>query len=542
MEDTYILISDCVHNLSNLFTFHHLLQLSTTQKQNSSCIYELSIHDHDNQPIYYTSTYQINKFHNIHTLTISKYYSYVNLTKLTHINNVRFYDFHLLEYITNLTNLTSCHCMQYTQGSFYFHTNLIKLYDFNRNFHEYNISDIMSHTQLTNLDVNQLHNQHLYKDLTSLLTFTNLRSLTTDYLINMSEISQLKLLEKLTLETNVNNNDFCIVINHSFLTYFVAAEVEAGEIQTCLLQNCHKLKYLELWDCKICALSSYSQLQTLLIYTYYNDLKIEFDVKKCINLQYLKFNHNIVDMEDLKSCVRLNSLFISYSEKINISDIVAEKITHLYIDSCPGKQRLNLEYFINLKILSLCSTLHTNINKLTQLEHLTLCASSDENDFGSIDFVNHLYLTYLEMTNDKFINLHLLTKLYELNLSNYDARDSKKVWKEDILHLHKLTSLDLSFQEVTLHGKYLSRCVSLKHFSCNCNVISLDCISNNLNDLDIPYCESNMETINTLTKLTYLDFLRINNHVHGDLKNLIRLNCDISGQEHLMCPKIKIIE
>ena len=108
MEDIYFMISDCVHNLSNLFAFDPLLQISAISKRHLNLIYQLRT---DNI-IYYTSIDQLKRFRNINTLTIPRYYQYNfrninNLSNLNHINNIILYNFDRYHYIALLTHLTS---------------------------------------------------------------------------------------------------------------------------------------------------------------------------------------------------------------------------------------------------------------------------------------------------------------------------------------------------------------------------------------------------------------------------------------------------
>lgn len=210
MEDLYILVDDCIQNISSLFTFYPLLSLSQITKSNARFIFELTIHDHDNQPLFYSSHEQIKRFKNMHILTIGKYYSYPHLSELTHINDIRFYDNQLIDDLIHLTHLTSCRDGVLKKHN-YFHTNFRKSLDFEYNYKKYNFNDIASFQHITYLNALKLND---CRDVNQLTIFTNLKSLRVNYLQNLSNISLLKSLNSLLIEDDNYPLNHDVVISH----------------------------------------------------------------------------------------------------------------------------------------------------------------------------------------------------------------------------------------------------------------------------------------------------------------------------------------
>lgn len=532
MEDIYIFIADCVSSLSALFTFHSLLQISTSSKFNSNCIYELSIHHIPIHltPIYYTCTNQIKKFHNIKTLIIPKYYQYKNLSQLTHINNILFYNTQLINHITNLTHLTSCFLINKYSTESFFHTNLRKLYDFESGSLRYNIGDIASLTQITR--INTLRCQDL-NDIMQLKMFRNLKSLNMKLLKNIDYISSFELLYNLNIRAEIPTNS--LIIQHSTLT-----NINISNVKNCSFENSNNLKYLALTDCEKCELLTYSTLRTLILWNihYHPPEKINFDINKCVNLEYLRCCQNIITLNQLK-LFKLNSLWLKRPTSIEICNIIATNITYLSIEYL---KEIDFANFVNLKILNLNQSRNVNMDKLSKLENLTLFADL-------IDFQNHLNLTYLQMTYWRYgtANLHRLTKLNTLILSCLSNKVIRKLWQKDISYLSALTYLDISNDEnskVAFNGEYLSNNVLLKSICCNFEISNLQYFNkfNDLSHLEIFYHSSWINSIVTnLTKLTCLR-LKMNNTSIVNLRNLTRLNFVNENQSNIIYPEMRMIE
>ena len=506
MEDYYFLINDCIQNLSTLFTFNHLLRLSTMSKRHLILIYQLKNHDHDNRPIYYTSTDQIKKFYNIHTLTIPRYCFYRDQHKLTHINHIIFHNSRLIdEVITNLTHLTSCTLIENRFiNPIYFHTNLKKLYDFNNNHEKYNISDIISFTQLTYINTFRLNGSIqtdlLIKDLAELSTFTNLRSLASGILENMTQLTQFPSLHKLWIEGDIS--EAFVLINNRNLTNVKISDVEYVQIES------NNLKYLELIDCEKCILNISSRLQTLIWWMPHDEYELHFDVNKCINLEHLEYNYNLISLDEITVLNKLNSLHIDDSIDIEIDNNILTNLTYLSLTNCQNDYPFNLRYCTNLKILILWSMKYINLNNLIQLEHLALMGDSNVHESKSIDLSYHLNLTYLRMENCRFINLHRLSKLNNLLLFDFDHIDGQNLWDHDLIYLTNLMYLSLNSKYVgskIYDCANLSNCKSLKYFHCNNFLNGLN-LCESLNHLNIPYCMIYYNSIRRLTKLTNLNY------------------------------------
>ena len=537
MEDIYFPVSDCIHNLSKLFTFFPLLKLSSSSRYNSKFIYELHNHDSVDQPIYYTSTNQIKLFHNLHTLIIPQYYSYCNLSTLTHIYNVRCANPYFFDNILCMTQLTSCVCVHSLRDVNGFHTNLRNLYDYCIDDYDsksiYNFNDIISFTHLTGIDTVRLNE---FNDITQLFVFSNLKSLKTDVFKNISELSNLKYLNKLTfLFDNVNALE-SILISHSNLTRIIITNVKY-----CSLINCYNLKYLKLCDYETFKIDNTSKLQTLILDSgCENNLK-DFDISSCVNLEYFQYDDDIL----ISDLTKLNSLSFKCVDHINVDQVTSNNLTFLNI-YCPEKETIfDLINYTNLIKLSLSSALYRNIDMLVKLEYLSLTFAQTQNA-DQINCFHHLNLTYLQNMNVKVVNLFALTKLKSLTLSGLN--NVSFFWDHDIQYLSLLTCLNLSLRIDSVHGlysnrtfdaRYLSRCVDLKYFICGFFLNELN-VSKNIKHLYIPYAETYYDTLLSLTKLTYLCLVSDKNFVPVDLRNLKRLN-NVSD-ERMLYPEVQEIE
>ena len=545
MEDIYILINDCIHNLSSSFTFNLLLRLSAISKYSSCLIYQLKIHDHVNQPIYYTSTNQIKKFYNIDTVMISKYYTYNNLDKLTHIKNIRFYDLPLphcvINNITKMTQLTSCNSVKlHSDKISYFHTNLSKLYIFHHHEKIYDIKDIISFTHLTNINARKLHGCNSVKQFQE---FVNLKSLKIYTLNNLSKLSSLRSLE--SIKISCDTTDF-FTIAHPTITSIQIYEGEDFEIQ-----NCFKLMYLKLTNCENCIIdANISCLLTLILEQYndlYDTLNINFDINECVNLEYLVYSCNVKKFTHLSSrLTKLNSLNLRYDVKVDVDDITANNLTYLCLYYCKGVFDFNK--YGNLKQLRLDNVTNINIDKLIQLEYLDLYYSDYENENNIthfIDCVNHRKLTYLSVRNYRIINLTRSNKLNELMSYHIDIIDMIDIWNNDIRYLTNLTYLCLYTKYTSkpeLHSTKIfdvSDYENLKYLECNFLLNDLSLLSN-VNHLNISYYASYCDILSKLTKLTTLCLSSREEMDKIDIRNLKRLN--YCSDRLFMLPEITMIE
>lgn len=528
MEDIYLVISDCVCNLSKLFTFHPLLELSLIHKLHAQFIYELTIHDHDKQPIYHTSVDQIKRFHNIDTLTIPRYYDFYfdNVSKLTHIYNIRFYKTSLVSIVTNLTHLTSYRCF----GSEYFHTNLKRLL-----YIQDNGGYKMENNEFK--DINHLR-LHGLDDVEQLLLFTNLKSLHVEFLQDISKLSQLKSLH--ALQIDIFRSD--VVIHHPTLT-----RIEIWNSKHCTFQNCFNLKFIELIEYKSCSLDTYSMLQTIILISYQRKIDIQFDINKCIDLKYLKFDGNQIKINNItSSLIKLNQLDITLGANINIDNIIANNLTFLMLNNY--LDTFDFGNYINLKKLMLYDVKYINIDNIQGLEYLTI-RNKFENYGNVINCDNHRYLTFLNLMNCSFSNLFQLTKLHDFTFSRFDYFELRNIWN-DMLYLSKLTSLTLFSKNSygydhsceTFDGKYLSNCVNLKLLACNLSIGHLNMLTKII-DLSVLKIEIYGDIITQLTKLTRVEFL--NEHdteLIFDLTNLNRLVIISGSIKNIIFPETKMLK
>ena len=550
MEDVYILINDCVFYLSSQFTFDILLQLSTTSKYNSKLIYELTIHDHDNQPIYHTSTNQIKKFHNIDTLTISKYYNFHletnNLTNLIHIKNIKFHDEQHIPFITKLTQLTSCNFVRINSiPTSYFHTALTRLYVFNSSHKILNVQYVFALTHLTHIDA---RNNRGYVDVEQFLGFKNLKSLIIPFVKNLSKLSELISLQAISIHNDYIQHPDIVVISHPTVT-----NIEIYDCVDFKITNCHKLKYLKLTDWINCFLDdNILQLHTLILNardgSHDYDMNINFDINRCISLEYLEYSsamiQNLTYLEH--HLTKLNSLYLGYNINIRVDDVVANNLTYLSVNN--NTNILDLNKYRNLKQLSICYVQCSNLDKLVELEYLN--CEDENNSFQRhyINCMNHRKLTYLCLQNQGIINLSNLSKLNRLILHNIDYIDLTNIWNNDIKYLFKLTFL-------YIHKSYETSLNATKGFdiSCLANPLNLKCLGcnfllndlnllDNVNYLNITYHKSYSNIISKLTKLNTL-YISSNEKIDKmDVRSLKRLNNFYQHESNLIFPEITMIE
>ena len=542
MEDNYILVQDCIHNLSTQFIFDLLLQLSTTTKYNSNLIYELIT----DQPIYYSNMNQIRLFHNIHSLTIPKYYSYNldnnNISNLTHIYEIKFYNISLIDDIIKLTHLTSCVLIE-EQANKYFHTNLIKLYDFDCT-HEWStdIYDIISFTHLTHFNVDELNAWIDINDLSSLI---NLRSLQTGIMKNISNLSIFTALDTLIISRNyLDPNE--IYINHSRLTKIITSN-----IAQCAFQDCGNLKYLQLSDCSTLTINeSRSRLQTLILNSHWKHIskKLDFDISECMDLRYLEYNvHNINQLYISSKLNKLNQLFVRNEDDLVMEYAITKNLTYLQLDNC--EDTCNFGNYINLRTLVINKSKYIYINRLRRLEHVSISNESASYDNRYINCKNYLNLTYLEVNNIRYNNLRFLTKLKTLICRNMRMCELNRVWVREIQHLLKLSCLHLFLRiDHMMQFELMDTChlsnLRLKEFHFNFELNNLNHLNELVNLQMLRYSLQYDNTFSTLTKLTNINVSL--NIRKLKCKNMHRLNylCEDNEDENikLMQPELKIIK
>ena len=508
MEHVYILIQDCIHNMSSQFTFDSLLQLSITTKYNSNLIYELIT----DQPIYYTSTNQIKLFRNIHSLTIPRYYSYQNLSNLTHINDIKFYNELLIDDMIKLTHLTSCMLMGKETRKL-FHTNMIKLYDLDYNHELHSIKSMFSFTRLTYFNAEM---SDVRMDLNELLSFVNLRFLKTDVTHNLSNLFMLTVLDTLIINKSMFFSDE-ININHFNLTKIITSN-----ISECTFQNCGNLKYLQLSGCKTFTIDeSRSRLQTLILNPNEQDAKLYFTFNEYINLRYLECNFNYVYQyrdNTLSKLTKLNQLFMRNGNYHTLDEKISNNLIYLRLYNRHGL--FDFKNYTNLRTLITNHLGYICVYKLTKLEYLSLCDktpnvfpsfeheqdSQHKNYERFIDCSNHLNLTYLEISKVGCHNLHLLTKLKTLIWHRMRAVEINNALHNRIKHLSALTCLHLLWDECgyaglkAMDGICLSN-LRLKEFHSNLKLFNL----NHLNELvsfDVIHFLQHNDIFSKLTKLT----------------------------------------
>ena len=577
MEDIYVLLPDCVCNLSSLFTFYPLLLLSTTSKCNSKYIFELTIHS--DQPIYYSRSNQIKQFHRIHQLTIPKYCHYSNLSSLTHIKNIIFQDSRFIDVVTNLTHLTTCHFLHRHNGiNKYFHINLTKSYDFvrNRSMYKfdgsecvrplYRVSDIIKLTHLTHIDVFQLTDCN---DINQLLAFTNLKSLNSTILKNIFNLSRLISLTRVNIDYLDNSkllklvdwkfenvklpkalhND-SLIIDHPNIT-----NVRIANANNIIFQNCYNLKRLELQNFISCKNNIYTQLQTVILIAEYENRKAcEFDINQCVNLKYFKQDCREYGPSSLEShLTKLDRLYIGYQVTLELNKMITSNLTYLHLNACTNT--FDFIEYSNLKNLSLNSIKSTNLRKLKKLENLKVDCKycTDSGRKFSIYVQYHLNLTRLYMMDGYIPNLSMLTKLNTLTFINIKFKDLINFWNNHLLHLSNLSYLYLS--KSSIYEDNLGKKGTNDIFDCRClsNAINLkflkgDIKLNYLNisdaicDLSIPYRESYNHHISKLTRLTNLNFTDgLNSYSKLNLAKLTRLYHYYERSDTVTEPEIKIV-
>ena len=544
MEDIYQLISDCIFNLSNLFTFDTLLQISTSSRQYSNLIYELAIHDHDNQPIYYTSTNQIKKFHNIDTLTISKYYSYKNLTELTHIKNINFHDEQQIQYVTKLTQLISCNFVRRNSMPIpYFHTNLSRLNVFCDNKIN-NLNNVILFSHLTRIEIQSTCDGI---DAEQFLGFRKLKSLTVPFLCHLQKLSSLTSLHTISIHNDYEQHYDMFAISHPTITNIQIRDYADFEIK-----NCYKLMYLKLTNWGSCFLgTNILQLQTLILNCKDDDnydTYIDFDINRCINLEYLEYSiQNLIHLSS--SLTKLNSLYLGYGVNISEDDVVANNLTYLNVNHYMNMFDLNKYRNLKKLVIGMCNASHINIDKLVELEHLDR-EDYIPSEYNYINGINHQKLTYLRLISHGIINLSKSNKLNRLQLYNVDPVDVANMWNNDLKHLSKLTFLYMHMKksyETSWNATKrfditrLANHLNLKCLGCNFLVNDLS-LSNKVNYLNIAHYESYSNIISKLTKLTELYISSYENIDKIDVRSLKRLNNFFQRESNLILPEITMIE
>lgn len=545
MEDYYTLVSDCVHSLSSLFTFDLLLEISETSRQNSNFIYELQIHDHTEQPIYYANTSQIERFRKINTLTIPNHYFYKYLSKLTHINNIRCNHLKQLDDITKLTNLTSVRIID-EQPDEFFHTYLKKLHDYNTR-QNYEFNEITSFTRLTYIRALTLNNCY---DLEQFVIFSNLKCLEMDVRDDAFKLSMLKSLHKLSMLKSLLHltigglfhrhfmGEYSFVIEHPGIT---GLKILNG--RHCIIQKCFNLKNLNVNACQILDLKD-ANLETLILsaHTYNLPMIIKFDICKHVNLTHLECHGmNVIGIKYVPSeLIKLKKLMLT-DGSIKIDPLISHNLTHLFLDNY--FYEFDMQKYINLKKLEIKYTQYVNINKLEELVDLKLHDQYFSNDI--IDCNNFLNLTSLDLRSCVISNLFRLTKLNKLMLYNIFDNELDNIWRNDIPCLSKLIYLSLfragydTHPSKILDAKYLSNC-RLKYFHCN---FGLDDLSElyTLQDMEIIYSRFNHDNIRKLTRLTNISIQFSTAKLKANVKNLNRLRLNLSCAQNLILPKTKII-
>lgn len=563
MEDIYLLISDCICNMSKLFNFDPLLQLSESTKNNSELIYELSIHT---QPIYYSSTNQIRLFRNIHSLTIPKYYQYNNLSHLTHIYDIRYYGTTIGDDISKLTHLTSCSLIK-KETHRYFHRNLIRLYDFDYNHEWYHLEDIIKFTQLTHLNTWALHG---WIHINELLSFVNLRSLKTDVMNDLSNLCMLTSLDTLMIRRGHQLDQDEAVVEHFNLTKIITLE-----IKHCVLQNCTNLKYLGSSDCKTFTIDSHrSKLQTLILngHAKHIVMKLDFDLNECINLRYFECNaDNLLNrtIYFTSKLSKLNSLFLHNSlDAKDIDNTVANNLTYLQlfdwrfasVHSAETKHKLDsfdFTHCTNLRILIIYkSTSYVNISKLHRLQHLSFRDKYYMHDHHVMDCKNYLNLTHLELKNIQCDNLRLLTGLKTLIYLSMRTAELDQIWNREMIHLSQLNCLHLFLcsndrkNKKSMQTDKISH-LRLKEFRFNFELNNLNHL-NELNCLEMKYMPRYDSCFSKLTKLTNMNIHNLKGGHYFDMRDKSRLNYITDEHEEVeydgekydnnMLPQVKIIE
>lgn len=481
MQQEYFLHTDCIQELSSLFAFPTIIQLSSTNKNYASFVFEIKHYD----TIYYPS---IHKFHHLQTIHfvnpnhVSSLYKMISLRDLyiSNLNNL---------ILTDLIHLTKIHAENISLKDILMLTNLksIKSNAINMNFHLLNnfkklesvhglkkvdnlsLSYII--TRLKSLDINSIIPIDIQNNskLTKVSVSANIRSYSNFNVQNCLNI------EKISIAW-MNQVD---IKNNSSLTFLEIDRSISMQVQKCISIRMLKL-YLESDAEKIDSiLNPLQNLESFhLSYNpHWGKIKticFPSSFTKLTQLKLVNVNVNLKKVETLfhtlKSLNVWNSMFVSEHSKNNSNDIILFKnLERLKIKYDTPDKSFNDWILFNpltkLEIddfLKVSSDSKRKLNKLSTLKYLriTNCIS-----WNALPKLINLQTLKIDMDGD----LDMVEKILDI-INVFDHLTTLNVMKTDEYYGFEIEPSDLQKSN-------LKSLIHLKKFKTDCIFNCLSCFS-----------------------------------------------------------------
>lgn len=555
MEYLYLPLADNVQELSSLYTsFQILISLSSTHRSHSIFIYQIKHIPHKFYPR------DISKFRDLQSVKFPKSFISSNITILTNLKSLKFKNENMIHYLSKLTNLEYLPKLQYFIHLSYL-SNLTKLKRWPRMGKHFNIMDISKLIAFSSMEYVSTYSISDISELSQLTKLTNLKKIKTSLNIN-NDINYIHSL------TCIDISNRSVIISNNFSLN----KIRLHSPDYLHLDNCNKLKILDLWSVKCDFIfENIPNVKTLLL-----RFILPSTIEKILNYNCFRSVNYLYSNYESETCPRLyipetlvNLQFLSVRKIPNIPMILQNKLTLLFI-YCSEKETtlIDLKRFINLKSLTLSNVNIHNMNYLTNLEYLKSWALNE-----IMDLSYHTSLTKLTVGGQDCYGLDRLNNLKKLNLTSFNKNvgflklfhlvrltihriKNIKYFHKIFCQMGKLTSLiylDLQAKNKKVHKyditeyifdlKYFSNLHKLEKLNINLQIINLFIFSH-LKKLQVTIHETcSNELAIDIENLTNLRTLNINIEEEIDvvlcLTKLTRLN-KIDGEyryEKIILPK-----
>lgn len=530
MEDTYFFHRDIVFELSSLYQPESLIDISLTHRIYKLFIFELK---HCEQRFYY---HNIDKFPGLQSIHIPKFHDMNNFNSklLSNITSLIFYNYRQKERITLFTNLIDCKLKQIYQRE----SLICQRRSYHLNIQTNRDISLVSHfSNVTSLNiVNRCRTEIC--NLSRLSMYPNVKSLSISLIPDICGLSRLTALNILTLRNfeTIEGNNILFLKNINPTHLAIHCDEKLSNI--CVLNNCSKLKSLQLSGCYSLIMNHVSNIRTLIIRESDDvSMKMSFDVNECLNLRYLSFGcgYKLTRCLSLSNLSKLEYLCLNnielddnfYNIENYENNFCLLSITRLELER--STRVINLLSFPNLKYLQMRSGKGIHLNKLTQLVNLRLFLSLSS-EIINLNF--HRNLTHLHLWGNNMTHLSKVTNLKYLCYSKAYSKQSNGSNTIDICnqlnHLTTLTLLRLNFEktreDIFFDINLLSNCVNLKSLETDMKLNSLSSlIKLNSLTLETAFCNHYNDSLSLLTRLTHVGVYIGSDDRMVDLRNLTRL-------------------